>query len=201
MSFTSAIHKPLKESNINDLLVEAGLIAQGSVVQALQGSHYNRPTRLCKLFYEAMLCIIISHGKKKILVPPTHLGNLFKSIGNTRLNSEKYFLAFQSILYDEDFSEYVKNLLRVQEGDNHMAKYVLSIMNMIEILFMNINTLRTKYLENILSSIRLMVPWMTVYDNTNYRRWLQVFWMEMSSLSQEHRQLIKKFFSQSLTGN
>ena len=69
MSFMSVIYKRLKESNIEDLLVEAGLIAQGSVVQVLRGSHYNRATRLYKLFYEAMLCIIISHGKKNNLVP------------------------------------------------------------------------------------------------------------------------------------
>ena len=132
MSFMSAIYKRLKESNIEDLLVEAGLIAQGSVVQALRGSHYNRATRLYKLFYEAMLLIIISHGKKNNLVPPPHLDDLFKSIGNTGLNSEKRFLVFQRILYDEGFSEYVKSLFKVQESDNHMAKYILSIMNMIE---------------------------------------------------------------------
>ena len=124
-----------------------------------------------------------------------------KSIGNTGLNSEKYFLAFQSILYDEDFSEYVKNLFKVQESDNHMVKYILSIMNLIEILFMNIDSLRTKYWDNFLSSVKLIVPWMTIYDNTNYSRWLPVFWMEMSSLSQEHCQLIKEIFSQSLTRN
>ena len=55
-----------------------------------------------------MLCIIVSHGKKNNLVPPTHLDDLFKSIGNTGINSEERYLAFQSILYDEDFSEYFK---------------------------------------------------------------------------------------------
>ena len=90
----------MKESNIEDLLVEAGLIAHGSVFQALRGSHYNRATWLYKLFYEAMLRIIISHGKKNNLVPPPHLYDLFKSIGNTGVNSEKRFLAFQRILYD-----------------------------------------------------------------------------------------------------
>ena len=144
MSFMSAIYKRLKESNIGDLLVEPFLIAQGSVVQALRGSHYNRATRLCKLFYKAMLCIIIIYGKKNNLVLPPHLDDLFKSIGDTGLNSEKRFLAFQRILHDEGFSEYAKSLFKVQESDNHMAKYILSIMNMTEILFMNIDSLRTK---------------------------------------------------------
>ena len=42
----SARYKRLMESNIKDSLVEGGLIAQGSVVQALHGGHYNQATRL-----------------------------------------------------------------------------------------------------------------------------------------------------------
>ena len=42
---------------------------------------------------------------------------------------------------------------------------------------------------------------MVVCDNTNYRCWLPVLWMEISSLLQEQLQLIKEIFSQSLTGN
>ena len=45
-------------------------------------------------------------GKKNLASPP-YLNNLPKLIGNTGLNSGKCYLAFQSILYDEDFSEYV----------------------------------------------------------------------------------------------
>ena len=175
MSFISAIYKPLKESNIENLLVEAGLIAQGSVVQASRASHYNQATKLCKLFYEAMIRIIISHGKKNNLVPPPYLDDLFKSIDNTGLNGGKCFLAFQRILYDEGFSEYVKSLFKVLESDNHMEKYILCIMNMTEILFMNIDSLRTKDWDKFLSSLRLMMPWMIVYDNTNYGRWFPVF--------------------------
>ena len=54
-----------------------------------------------------------------------------------------------------------------------MAKHILSIMNMIEILFMNIDSLRTKDWDNFLASLGLMVSWMIVYDNKNYSRWLQ----------------------------
>ena len=74
-------------------------------------------------------------------------------------------------------------------------------MNMIEILFMNIDSLKCKEWKRFLSSLRLMMPWMMIYDNTNYSRWLPVFWMEMSSVSQEYVELTKDIFSQSLTGN
>ena len=55
--------------------------------------------------------------------------------------------------------------------------------------------------DNSLTPVRLVMPWMMVYVNTNYSQWLLVFWMEMSSLSQELCQLIKEIFSQSLAGN
>ena len=84
-----------------------------------------------------------------------------------RLNSEKRFFASRSILHDEDFSEYVKNLFKVQESDNHLATNILSIMNMTEIKFKNIDSLRTKAWNNFPSPVRLMMPWMTVYDNTD----------------------------------
>ena len=45
-----------------------------------------------------------------------------------------------------------------------MAKHILSIMNMIEILFMNIDSLRTKDWDNFLASLGLMMSWMIVYD-------------------------------------
>ena len=72
---------------------------------------------------------------------------MLKSIGNTTLKSEKRFLAFQISLYDENYSEYVTNLFKMQESDNHMAKN--SIINMIKILFMNIDGLLIKEWDNI----------------------------------------------------
>ena len=59
MSFMSVVYKRLEESNIEDVPVKAGIIAQVSFVQALGGGHYNQETKLYKLFYEANLRIII----------------------------------------------------------------------------------------------------------------------------------------------
>ena len=204
MNFMSAIYKRLKESSIEDLLGKIGLIAPGSVVQALYGGHYNRATRFYKkVFYKAMLCILITHVKKNNLVPPAHLDDLSKCNGNTWLNSKKRCLASQSILHNEGFSEYVKNLFMVQESDNHTARSILNIINMIESLFMNIDSLRPKERDNFLSPIRLMMLWMIVYDNTNYSRQPIVTSVLDWTVFLVARALstIKKIFSQSLTWN
>ena len=62
-SYMTAIYKRIEKSNIEDLLVEAGLIVQGSIVPAPRGDHYNHATRLYKLFCESMGRIIINRDK------------------------------------------------------------------------------------------------------------------------------------------
>ena len=79
--------KWLNESNIEGLLVKNGLTAQGSIVQASNGGHYNWATRLYKL----CLRIIIIHGKKNNVVPPTHPDDLFNSFGNIRLKVKSVY--------------------------------------------------------------------------------------------------------------
>ena len=47
-----------------------------------------------------------------------------------------------------------------------------------------------------------MIPWMQIYDNNKYGRWLVEFWTEISALTKttdEH--IAKVLFAQSLTGN
>ena len=65
----------------------------------------------------------------------------FSCLKKKRVNNEKCFLAFQSILFDKDFSKYVKNLFKVQESNSHIAKSILSTMNMTEIISVNIDSL------------------------------------------------------------
>ena len=115
ISFRSAIYKRLKESNIEDLFVEAGLIAQVSVVQALCSSYYKWVTRLYKLFHKAMLCILMSHGKKKNLVPSTHLNNQFKSIGKTGLVKSVSFCS-KVFCMMKTFQNMLKTCLRCRKA-------------------------------------------------------------------------------------
>ena len=55
MSYIYAIYKRFKGSGISDLLVAAGVIADGSVDHALRGKHFNRGLRCLRLFYETLL--------------------------------------------------------------------------------------------------------------------------------------------------
>ena len=84
-----------------------------------------------------------------------------------------------------------------------MANYGFSFMDIVEILMMKIHFLRIQDWSLFKDSLRLMIPWMQIYDNNNnYDKWLVEFWTEISTLAKvidEH--MAKDLLAQSFTGN
>ena len=58
-SMIYAIYKRHKGSELADVLVAAGVIAEGSVDQALKGKHYRRAFRCLMLMYEALMHMLL----------------------------------------------------------------------------------------------------------------------------------------------
>ena len=83
-----------------------------------------------------------------------------------------------------------------------MENYWFSLMEMVEILMMNIHSLKIQKSKMFKDSLHLKIPRMQTNDNNNYRKWLVEFWTEISTLTKaidEH--MTKGLFAQSLTGN
>ena len=178
MSYMNAIYKHLEGCNIDDLLAEAGLITIGSVNKALKGKDYNRALRLYKLLYESLARLLIENGNDSGI----ELHDIFKDLINTMkdetIDREDRHLALETLIQADEFQSYLQSLRKeVDQPGNHMAKFILDVMDMIDILFLNINSLRTKTWKSFKDSLRMMMPWIIAYDNTNYRRWLPVFWI------------------------
>ena len=55
-----AIYKRYKGSGIADILVAAGVIAEGSVDHALRGKHYRCALRCLSLMYEALMHLLLN---------------------------------------------------------------------------------------------------------------------------------------------
>ena len=90
----------------------------------------------------------------------------------------------------------------VERKGNSMANYWFSFTKMVEILMMNIHSLKIQDWGMLKDSLRLMIPWMQLCNNNNYGKWLVEFWAEISTLTKsidEH--MAKSLFVQSLTGN
>ena len=81
-----------------------------------------------------------------------------------------------------------------------MAMHWVMYPEMIEILFMNIHALCTQDWDSFKKSICLMQPWMAIYDNTHYTRYVTVYWSTMNNLNEKWAQFMKNgLFSASLS--
>ena len=83
-----------------------------------------------------------------------------------------------------------------------MEIYWFRFMEMVQILMMNIHSLKILHWSMFKDSLRLIIPWMQIYDKSNYGKWLVELWTEISTLTNaidEH--MAKSLFAQSLTGN
>ena len=78
-------------------------------------------------------------------------------------------MALETLVQSDEFQTYLQELRKsVDQPQN------LSVMDMIEILFQHIDSIRTRDWKLFTDSIRLMLPYVLPYDNTNNGRWLPV---------------------------
>ena len=79
-----------------------------------------------------------------------------------------------------------------------MLQFWLRFMN---ILMMNVHSLRTQNWVEFKSTLCLMLPWLQNYDHDTYGKWILQFWLEISSLTQEQEEYMSQgLFSTSMTG-
>ena len=110
-------------------------------------------------------------------------------IDELRTQNVHMFTIYSSIKQDPNFLDFLKNPMSVLES-TPLAEYWLSFMYMTEILIMNIHSIKLGNLEHLKDSLRLMIPWLQIYDKTHYGKWLPNFWSDVSNLGEE----IDQFF-------
>ena len=98
--------------------------------------------------------------------------------GDVEVNREDRRIAVETLIVDSDFDLYLQRIFEGLTGeDTHLANFFVSLMEMIEVLFLYIDSIRTHNWQAYLESIRFMMPWMHIYDNNNYGRLLPVSMM------------------------
>ena len=194
-----AIYKRYKGSGVADVLIAARVIAEGSVDQALRGKHYRRTLRCLFLMYETLMHLLLNKnftGLEFDASTKTQVAVLREPMSN----SQK---CLASALDKHESDPAIDNLIcsMIQDLEvTDMANYWINFMSMVEVLMINMYAVHTCNWEEYLISMREMMPWLVVYDQTNYTRWLPDFWAKLSSLNTEQKQFFSSSFAQSMTG-
>ena len=64
--FLGVIDTRFKAAGLQDILIQSGVLADGSAERAMTGSMYNRSVRICKLMYEALTRMLIAEMDRNI---------------------------------------------------------------------------------------------------------------------------------------
>ena len=67
---------------------------------------------------------------------------------------------------------------------------------------MHYHAMHTQNWKEYLTSIRLMLPWMAIYDSVHYMRYLSLYWAQMNNLTIEEQSFIEQgLFAASMTSS
>lgn len=201
MSFIYAMYKRFKGSGLSDVLVAAGVIAEGSVDQALRGKHFKRGVRCLRLFYETLIHHALDRRLRDVSLSNDIKVSLDKLRQQVDADNVELADAYTELENNEELKILVGTLFEDCD-DAPLAEYWISFMEMVEILTQNIHAIRTSNWGEFKSSLKLMLPWMQVYDNDRYGRYLPDFTTVLDNLTDEQAAFMDSgLFAQSMTGN
>ena len=170
-------------------------MAEGSVSALMEGRAYNRAVRFHKLSYEAFRRLPWAgfhpwveshhpHDAPQISKAVEDIGclaeDLQKSTHDDVLHSQVFRVLF------ERSEEYMEHL---RKTNGPLPSFWISYIDMVELMLHMISASREGNWVLHLACARQMLPWCFAYDNTNYARYMSVYYSDMTSLPQEHPQV------------
>lgn len=191
MSYMAVIGRRFGDAGLQDLFVEADLVAEGSVQAVLNGHNYNRSIRAHKLTTEAMRRLQISEFLDHL---PQQECSLHTSTVQTLLDS--YPNTFTDLVESsnaqklmQSFKQHIEN--RCQESITYW--FWNSYLKMVQSMLLFIRATRQGMWDVHLSTVKEMIPWFFAYGRINYSKYLSIYLEEMSILHQTNPIVHQKF--------
>ncbi|XP_030848031.1 uncharacterized protein LOC115918836 [Strongylocentrotus purpuratus] len=183
MTALACIGKRFQEAGLQDILIEAGVVATGSVTGVMNGHNYNRSIRCHKLMAEALHRLRWQSFMGSLEEERQHQYREVVASLQGSFPSE-FTNQVQGELYQAMVKEY-KDFIEEGKKDATFT-FWSSYLDLVGNILLFIRATREGDWQLHLASVRALLPWMFAYDRTNYARYLPVYWIEMSQLPTTH---------------
>jgi hypothetical protein len=167
------------------VLIQSGVIAEGSVDKALSGKMYNRGVRLYKLAYEAITRKVLDG-----IVSTKEEDDWLRS----NLNIVSDFDTWEHEILQNKYSDYLDAREKMKAGEP-LQKFWMSFLEMVELLLNTIYVNRAGNWELLLECIRNILPYTFAYDNINYARYLTAMLGDMLQLPEDFPEVHEEFMN------
>ena len=185
MMFMHILSKRFSAAGLRDVLIQSGVVAQGSMDKALSGKMYNRGIRLYKLAYEAItrkvFNVIVSTKEEDDWVQPN-------------LNDVNFVTFWEHEISQTMYNKFLDAREKLKAGEP-LQKFWMSFLEMIELLLNTIYAIRAGNWELLLECIRNILPYTFAYGNINYARYLTPMLADMLQLPEDFSGVYEEFMN------
>ena len=201
-NFLKGIGQHLESSGLEDIWVETGLFGPNTTDSMMEGKAYYRAVRGHTLAYEAlwrfwwtkfMEWVGESEHLTEIQAQVKKLEELFHE-RKAEYNDEIHLMVNElcEVLEKRDFNDLIQKFhAKFQDEPNYA--YWTNYMRMVEILLGFIRANREGNWQLHVDTFAVMLPWLTIYDHTNYARWGPVYVADMKGLPQTAPEVFREF--------
>ena len=186
-AFMGALGKKMRCSGLEEVLIESGICASGSIEQVLTGKHYNRALRVHKVVYEALERILLQ-------VYESLHGCLFDEQGVTTLDhlaknpcKDNLLACLASESCNKSLDRYDEFKETVRQGAlGKTAQFWLSYMEKVGLILQFQRATKENCLALHLASLQRMCSLFFSFDHPNYARYSAFYLLNMLNLEKMH---------------
>ena len=193
-SYMGALGKIMTGSGFEDIVIESGVCASGSVEKVMSGKHYNRAMKVHQHMADAIERLLLhvfcetelqssqadAFDSIRVMIPDLEIlaaDPNFTNLTAVLTNSECVSFLEQ---YDEFRCKVRKGLL------GKTAQFWLSYCDSVWDLMHFQHAVKTNNFDLYVSSIRRMCGLLFSADHTNYARYLPLYYMQLRNLNSTH---------------
>ena len=154
-----------KMSGLEDILIEADVVAPGSINGVLSGHMYNRAIRSHKLLYEALSRMQLEHFLESL---GTESATLYRSL----IMEQKSRFQTKDVNFEalKDMKTEFCKFIKLNCASSPTYNFWNSYLDLVRLLLTFIRATRESDWLLHVHTLRLMLPWYFAYDRQNYAR-------------------------------
>lgn len=174
-AFMKAIGKMMEASGFEDIVLESGMCANGSLSAVMSGKHYNRALRIHTCFVEALDRLLL----KAVICNKPSAENKWLELKMSILKS-KDFESMKHLtscpIFWELSSEVEQMKLQIRAGKHgRTAQFWLQYYDNVWYILQLLRALRENDFDMYLNSLKQMTPLFFAMKHPNYARYLTVY--------------------------
>ena len=194
----------MENAGLDDLWTESGLYATNTTASMLEGKAYYRAVRAHRLTYEALWTIkwpmFETWLQENDYMEDLDIKRLVQKVSGQFCKNARRAEVSNAVddltkaLSDHQIQECLE-LFDNQNKENPNFQMWKAYMKMVEILLAFIRAEREGNWRLHLEAFTAMLPWLTIYDHTNYARCCPIYLSDMECLEKEAPQVYDELMS------